>query len=150
MSAYQDLKKCFEMIIHLENCLKDFYDVAEIALRNKESKVLIELLRKKHVDNLQILKNIHVEDYGNIEWVKYSPECNVKNLIPIGKIKRESPPGEIIEHILECEEKIKNFYNEISNKVISRDVKDLFDSLTIFKERQIIEIKKFMEEIEYL
>ncbi len=66
-----------------------------------------------------------------------TPDFNVKYLLPIEKIKKESTSKEIIKYVLEFEEKIKGFYSSISEIIITRNQKELFNSLAIFKERQI-------------
>ena len=144
MIAYKDLKVLLETMIKWENKLTDFYDVAEIAMRDEESKKLIVMLRGNHINNLNIIKDTRIEDYGKDEWIKYAPDLDFKDLIPIGKIKRESPPKEIITHILDYEKKMKNYYFSISEKIITRDEKELFDSLVKFKDRQVFELKTFL------
>ena len=145
MVSFKDLKTLLEIIIDWENKLTDFYDVAEIALREKESKKILAFLRENHVTNLKIIKDINLEEYGKDEWIKYAPDYRVKDLIPIGKIKRDSSPKEIFKNILEYEEKIKAFYSSISEKIISREAKELFDSLVKLKNRQIFELRSFLE-----
>ena len=145
MAIFQDLKTLMNKIIEWENGLTDFYDVAEIALKKKESKEILVLLRQNHVNNLKIIKNTRIEDYGKDEWIRYAPDYKLKELIPIGKIKRESSPKEIITHILDYEEKIKGFYFSVSEIIITRDGKELFDSLVNFKVRQILELKALLE-----
>lgn len=145
MVVFQDLNSLLEIIIKWENKLKDFYDVAEIALKSKESKNVIVVLRENHVNNLQIIKDIHVEDYGKNEIIRNVPDYHDKELIPIGKIKRYSTPKDIVKYILEYEEKLREFYASISENIITRNQKELFDSLVIFKGRQIFEIKQLME-----
>ncbi len=145
MVSFKDLKTLLEIIIDWENKLTDFYDVAEIALREKESKKIIAYLRENHVNNLKIIRDINLEEYGKDEWVKYAPDYRVKDLIPIGKIKRDSSPKEIFKNILEYEEKIKAFYSSISEKIISRETKELFDSLVKLKDKQVFILKSFLE-----
>ena len=145
MVSFKDLKTLLEIIIDWENKLTDFYDVAEIALREKESKKIIAYLRENHVNNLKIIRDINLEEYGKDEWVKYAPDYRVKDLIPIGKIKRDSSPKEIFKNILEYEEKIKAFYFSISEKIISREAKELFDSLVKLKDKQVFILKSFLE-----
>ena len=145
MLVFQYLNSLLETIINWENQLKDFYDVAEIALRSKESKNVIVILRENHVNNLQIIKGIHVEDFGKNEIIKYAPDYHDKELIPIGKIKRDSTPKDIYKNILEYESKLREFYAKISENIITRNQKELFNSFVMFKERQIFEIKQFME-----
>ncbi len=145
MVSFKDLKTLLEIIIDWENKLTDFYDVAEIALREKESKKILAFLRENHVTNLKIIKDINLEEYGKDEWIKYAPDYRVKDLIPIGKIKRDSSPKEIFKNILEYEEKIKAFYFSISEKIISREAKELFDSLVKLKDKQVFILKSFLE-----
>ena len=145
MVVFQDLNSLLEIIIKWEIKLKDFYDVAEIALKSKESKNVIVVLRENHVNNLQIIKDIHVEDYGKNEIIRNVPDYHDKELIPIGKIKRDSTPKDIIKNIFEYESKLKEFYAKISENIITRNQKELFNSFVMFKERQIFEIKQFME-----
>ncbi len=145
MVVFQDLKSLLKIIIRWENKLKDFYDVAEIALRSKESKDVIVLLRKNHVNNLQIIQDTHLKDYGKNEIIRNVPDYHYRELIPIGKIKRDSSPKDIVKYILEYEEKLREFYAKISENIITRNQKDLFESLVTFKKRQIFEIKQFIE-----
>lgn len=145
MAFFKDLATLLEMVIEWENKLTDFYDVAEIALRDVESKRMLEFIRTNHDKILLILKDTHIEDYGQDEWIKYAPDFNVKDLIPIGKIKRDSPPKEIIRNILEFEEKVKEFYSIISEKIISNEAKELFNSLEKLKSKQIYELTTFLD-----
>lgn len=150
MGSYKDLKSIMKDINAMEIGLKDFYDVAELAMKDNKSKDTIRLLRSKHTDNLKIINEIDIDEYGEDEWIKYVPEFNVKLVLPIGKIRRDSPPSEICKYILEYEEKIKGFYSSVSKKIIERDEKDLFDSLATFKDKQIWEIKQLVDYIEYM
>ena len=134
-----------ETVINWENKLCEFYDVAETILKDNESKKIIALLRENHIKNLQIIKDIHIENFGGNEWIIYVPDFNVKNLLPIEKIKRETTSKEIINYVLEFEEKTREFYSSISEIIITRNQKELFNSLAIFEDRQIFEIKKIME-----
>jgi ferritin len=75
----------------------------------------------------------------------YSQEIRTDDLIPKTKLKKNSTPKEVFEHILECEEKVKDFYTTIRDLLISADQQELFSSLVTFKVGQIIEIKDYME-----
>ena len=150
MGAYKDLKAIMENIIGWESSLKDFYDVAEIAMRDEKSKGIIRTLRSNHVDNLQITMEIDIDSFGKNEWVKNVPEYSLRDLIPIGKIKRDSDPLEIFRFILEYEEKVKTIYALISEKILERDEKELFCSLATFKNKQIFEIRRLVAYLEYL
>ena len=59
--------------------------------------------------------------------------------------KRDSTPKDIVKYILEYEEKLRDFYATISETIITRNQKELFDSLLTFKKRQVFEIKQFIE-----
>ncbi|MFW6137725.1 MAG: hypothetical protein ACOC7U_00995 [Spirochaetota bacterium] len=144
--SYRDLKEILNISINWERKLKDFYDVAEVALRDDRSEKVVAILRRKLVQNLKILEGIHPQDYGKVEWVKFPLEYHEKELIPIQRIRRDSSPGEIFEQILEYEIKMRDFYSDISKNIAPGEQKDLFDSLVSFKIRQIIELKKYMED----
>ena len=145
MIVLKDIKEIQKIIIEWEDKLKDFYDVAEIALRSKESKEVIALLRNNHITNLNVIKDTRIEDYGKAEWVRSAPDNIDKDLIPIKTITRESTPKEIFNQILKYEEKLKEFYSSISEIIFSRNHKELFTNLSAFKVRQISEIKRFMK-----
>ena len=148
MVVFKDLKSLMDIVMKWENDLKDFYDVAEIALkRNRKSMAIVSLLKEDHISNFNIIKDIRVENFGKDEWIKYVPDHRAKDLIPIRKINKGSTPKEILTHILDYEEKIRDFYSSISKKIITRDEKELFDSLVKFKDRQILIIKKNMDYI---
>ena len=58
------------MTIEWKNKLMDFYDVAEFALREKESKKILAFLRENHINNLKIIRDIHLEKFGKNERIK--------------------------------------------------------------------------------
>ena len=145
MVVFHDLKGLLKLIIKWEKDLKDFYDVAEIALRNERSRDVLSLLMENHQMNLKVINDIQIENFGINEWVKYAPDHKIKDLIPIRKITRESTPIEIVTHILDYENKIKGFYLSISEKIVSRNEKELFDSFVTFKENQILKIKQLLD-----
>ncbi len=143
--AFKNLKEILDITIRWEKSLKDFYDVAEFALRSGESKEVIALLRSNLMTRLDILKNINLDDYGRTGWVRYAPDYRGDALIPIKSISRDADPLEIFTQILEYEEKLKNFYQTISSKLVATKQRELFDSLVQFKDEQIFEINKFMD-----
>jgi hypothetical protein len=143
--AFKNLKEILDITVRWEKSLKDFYDVAEFALRNKKSKEVIDLLRSNLVVRLEILQNINLDDYGKTGWVRYAPDYKDESLIPIKTISRDANPQEIFTRILEYVKKLKSFYQTISSKLVAAKQKELFDSLVQFKEDQIYEINRFME-----
>ena len=146
MIAFKDLSEILKITVRWENKLKDFYDVAEYGLKNEKSKKTVQMLRGKLVDKLQILKGVNLNSFGKTEWVRYAPSYKDEDLIPVGKIHRDTEPAVIFEHLLDYEGKLKSIYSSIANNLISRDQKDLFESLVRFKEEQIEEIRHLSKE----
>ncbi len=146
MIAFKDLSEILKITVRWENKLKDFYDVAEYALKNEKSKKTVQTLRERLVNKLEILKGVNPSKYGKTEWVRYAPSYKDDDLIPVGKIRRDAEPAVIFEHLLDYEGKLKSIYSSIANNLISRDQKELFESLVLFKEEQIEEIRHFREE----
>jgi hypothetical protein len=147
---YQDLQGILNLTIGWEKELKDFYDVAEVALRDERSRKAVTLLRDRLLHNLKVLEAVDVEKYGKTEWVLYSMDFRTEELIPKTMLKRDSTPREIFERILECEEKLKGFCAMIRDLLVSREQGELFDSLVAFRVAQIIEIKSFMESFDQI
>ena len=102
MISFKDLKEILSITIKWEGKLKDFYDVAEFALSNNESKKVISGLRNNLLKNLDVLKNIDFKNYGKTQWVRYASDYRDDELIPIRKVTRDSTPEEIFNQILEC------------------------------------------------
>ncbi|HEB11672.1 MAG TPA: hypothetical protein ENI06_10720 [Spirochaetales bacterium] len=144
MIAYKELQDVLKITVGWEKKLNDLYDVAEIGLRNKESRKIIAFLKEKQIRNLEILKNININDYGRTEWVRYASDYREEDLIPSRNITKDSPPEEIFSHIVEYEEKLKEFYSSIVSLLVTEEQKELFSSLVTFKESQISEIKNLM------
>lgn len=146
MIAFKSLSEILKTTVRWEDKLKDFYDVAEYALKNEKSKITVQMLRDKHVDKLEILKRVDPLRYGKTEWVRYAPSYRDADLIPVGKIRRDAEPGEIFEHLVDFENKLKNIYSSIADNLVSREQKELFESLVLFKEEQIEEIRHLREQ----
>jgi hypothetical protein len=142
MIAFKSLSDILRTMIGWEKKLKDFYDVAEYALRNEKSKKTVQTLRERHEEKLEILRNVDPSSHGKTEWVRYAPSYREEDLIPVGKIQRDAEPEEIFEHLLDYEGKLKSIYASIATNLISRSQKDLFESLVRFKEEQIEEIRR--------
>jgi hypothetical protein len=145
MIAFKDLSEILKITIGWENKLKDFYDVAEFAMKNEESKKVIRLLREQLVEKLEILSGINVAGFGKTEWVRYASDYRDEDLIPVGTIGRQSTPREIYAHLLDYEAKLKGIYAGIAANLISRSQKELFESLAQFKEEQSDEVRRLME-----
>ena len=141
MIAFKSLSEILKTTVGWENKLKDFYDVAEYALQNPQSKQTVQALRERHMNKLEILRGVDLSSHGKTGWVRYAPGYREEDLIPIGKIRRDSMPEEIYEHLLDYESKLKNVYASVAANLVSRDQKELFESLVLFKEEQIAEIR---------
>jgi hypothetical protein len=148
MIAFKSLSEILNTMLGWENKLKDFYDVAEYALQNEKSKKTVQTLRERHVNRLEILRGVDPCSHGKTEWVRYAPSYKEDDLIPVGKIRRDAEPGEIFEHLLDYESKLKSIYSSIANNLISRSQKELFESLVLFKEEQIQEIRHLAADAE--
>jgi NADH:ubiquinone oxidoreductase subunit C len=145
MIAFKDLKEILEITIRWENKLKDFYDVAEFAMKSEESKKVIRLLRERLVEKLGILSGVDLAGFGKTEWVRYAPAYREEELIPVGEMHRNATPQEIFTHLLDYEDKLKKTYAGIAANLISRSQKELFESLVQFKEEQSEEVRRLME-----
>ncbi len=143
MIAFKELKAVLKTSVVWEKKLKDFYDVAEYAVKSEDSKKVISLLRGNLVEKLEILDDIKLDKYGKTEWIQFAPDFK-EDIIPTQRINRDSTPREIINQILECEMQLKSFYASIHSNLIIRSQKELFDSLVTFKDNQISEIKNLL------
>ena len=141
MIAFKSLSEILQTMIGWEQKLKDFYDVAEYALQNEQSKKTVRTLRERHEEKLEILRNVDPSSHGKTEWVRYAPSYREEDLIPVGRIRRDAQPDEIYEHLLDYEGKLKSVYSSIATNLISRSQRELFESLVLFKEEQIEEIR---------
>lgn len=128
-----------------ERKLKDFYDVAEVALQKDSSKETVKLLKGKLLQKLQILEGIKIERFGKTEWIRYVSDLKDEDIIPKGRIRRDSSPVEIFTHLLDYHVRLKRVYGAISDSLITRNQKELFESLALFKEEQIQEIKRLKD-----
>ena len=147
---YRDLQDILTLTAGWEKELKDLYDVAEIALRDEKSRKVVALLRDNLVKNLAVLERVDVAKYGKMEWVRYAVDLRTEDIIPKTKLKKDSTPKEIFDQILECEEKLKDFYSNIRDLLSSSEQQELFDSLVTFKVGQIIEIKSYVDSYDYM
>lgn len=142
MIAFKDLKEILRITLEWENKLKDFYDVAEFALKNEQSKEAVRLIRNKHIEKLEILRDVKPESFGKMEWIRFTLDYKEEDLIPVGKIQRSATAGDIFNHLLDYEEKLKNIYSRVAENLVSRNHKELFESLVLFKEEQIAEVRR--------
>jgi len=145
MAVFRDLKKLLEMAVVWEERLTDFYDAVERTSRAKELCQNIVLLKKRHVENLDIVRCIDIEAYGKDEWIQNVPEIDVENLLCLSSVTEDMSMREIFARVLKFERRMKEFYGFVADKVIDIDEKELFESLVQFKDWQIIEIRRNLE-----
>ena len=144
MISFKSLDDILRITLQWEQRLGDFYDVAEIAMQNEESKRVVALLRNKLTEKLRVLESIDLNKFGKTEWIRYAPDYKEDELFSTGKIQRQSSPQEIFTHLANYEEKLKNVYARIAESLIAQTQKELFESLAQFKGEQIEEINRLM------
>jgi rubrerythrin len=142
MIAFNEVSELVRLALRLERKLKDFYDVAEVALQNPESKRVVAQLRDRLEEKLAALAAVDTKRFGRGEYLKVAPDLREDEVVPRRGITRSSTPGEIIARILASEERLQRFYAEVSEKLVVRDQKDLFASLAAFKEAQLSDIRQ--------
>jgi ferritin len=145
MFAFKELSEILKKTVDWERKLKDFYDVAEYALKTRESRNTVTMLKDRLAEKLHILEGVDPAKHGNVEWVRYAPAYKEEELIPIGNITRNSAPEEICSQLLDYESKLRSVYRSIAENLINRTQKELFESLVLFKDEQIAEIRRCAE-----
>ncbi|TFG61002.1 MAG: hypothetical protein E4H36_11145 [Spirochaetales bacterium] len=146
MLAFKELQDILQITIKWEEKIKELYEVAEYGLKDMEAKNVIVFLKENHTSRLDILKNLKVKDYGATEWVRFSADYKTNDLITAKIIRKDSTALEICNVILEYENKIRDFYEKIANNLKTASQKELFESLTSFKDEQISRIKNFKDQ----
>ena len=144
MLAFRNLEDIVGKAIGWETALKGFYEVAEVAMRNPESKKLVVVLGEKLAERLRILKELDVKKFGSVEWVRFVSVYRDDEIVPKTAITRDSTPEEIFGVMLGVDEKLQRFYAELAGNLVSRSQKELFQSLALFKSEQIESIKGYM------
>jgi hypothetical protein len=145
MIAFKNLKDILRITLDWEGSLKDFYDVAEFALKNEAAKKALHALREGLVEKLEILKGIKVEDFGKSEYVRFAMDYKIDDLIPKDSIRRGAEARDIFTHLESYERKLADIYSRIAETLVSRRQKELFESLARFKEEQVAEISRLQE-----
>jgi len=144
--AFKNVDEILAKAVAWEQKLKDFYDVAEVAMQNQESRKTVALLRDKLVEKLEVLRNVDPAKYGTSEWVRYAADHNVADFDPAEMIGRNSSPQEVFSHIVAYQKRIQEFYTRIADKLVGRNQKELFESLAAFKSEQIEELGRVMRQ----
>ena len=144
MIAFKNVKEILAKSLAWEQKLKDLYDVAEVAMRRDESRKTVALLRDNLVTKLAVLRTVDTADHGTTEWVRYAGDFNDADLISAESIRRDSSPEEILSHIVTYQKHLEDFYSRLAENLVSRDQKELFESLATFKSDQIKEFGRLM------
>ena len=144
MIAFKNVAEILDKSLTWEQELKDLYDVAEFAMKSDESRKTVALLRDNLEKKLAVLKKVDPADHGSAEWVRYAADYNDKDLINAESITRDSAPEEILSHIVTYQERLRDFYGRIAENLVSRDQRELFESLAAFKSEQIEEFGLIM------
>jgi len=145
MISFSDLKGVLAATVRWEQKLKDFYDVAEFAMKSRESKEAVVRLRENHMERLSVLENVDVARFGSSEWIRFAPAYDDEDIVPVHGISRDSTPSQVVDRIVSCEKNLRDFYAAVATHLISRDQKDLFASLVTFKDNQIAQIEQLLD-----
>lgn len=144
MISFKKLKDILATSVEWEQQMESLYEVAEIGLKEKEAKELLSFLMKNHKRNLNIIKNLDVNDYGPDEWVKFTADFSVLSQIPHHQITGESTAEEIFARVKSYEDSLQSFYKRVSEHTVSGNQTELFESLALMKNIQLDSIKDFM------
>lgn len=144
MIAFSEVSELVSLALRLERKLKDFYDVAEIALHDPAARSVVVVLRDRLQEKLAALDAIDAKRFGRGEYLKVAPELREDEVVPRRGITRSSSPADIVARILESEEQLRRYYAQVADKLVVRDQKDLFASLAAFKEAQIADIRRIV------
>ena len=145
MIAFKDLKEVLRITLEWEANLKDFYDVAEFALKSEAAKNAVRLLRDRLQEKLTVLKGVKTEDYGKTEWIRFTLDYKMQDLIPRGTIDRSASAADIFAHLIDYEDKLASIYGRIAETLVSRGHKELFESLARFKNEQTAEVRRLQQ-----
>jgi ferritin len=143
MIAFKNLKEILDITLRWEQSLKDFYDVAEFALKSEASRKTVRLLRAKLEEKLAVLRGVRPEDFGKAEWIRFTLDAKAEELTP--RLNRNSDAGEIFRHLLDFQGRLSGVYARIAETVVSRGQKELFESLARFKEEQVAEVRRLQD-----
>jgi hypothetical protein len=143
MIAFKNLKEILRITLQWESSLKDFYDVAEFALKSEASKKAVRLLRARLEEKLAVLRGVRPEDFGKAEWIRFTLDYKPEELTP--KLSRASAAEQIFRHLVDFQGKLGGVYARIADTVVSRGQKELFESLARFKEEQGAEVRRLQE-----
>jgi len=144
MIAFKNVEEILKKSLAWEKKLKDLYDVAEVAMKRDESRTTVALLRDNLEKKLEVLRNVDTAAHGTAEWVRYAGDFNDADLIAADSITRDSSPDEILNHIVTYQRHLQEFYRRLAENLVSREQKELFESLAAFKAEQIGEFGRLV------
>lgn len=139
--AFYNLEEILRLVIAWEEELYSFYDMMEEYLKDERSRQTADLLQKKQVKAIEMLRSINLKEYAHAEYVKNIPDYLSEDVMPHFEIAADSSPREVMETILSYEEKLEVFYTHLRDVLTFAKSRDLFDMLIQFKMGQIKEIK---------
>ena len=142
MIAFKDASEIIRFALRLEHKLKDFYDVAEVALRSVESRRMVAVLRERLEEKLAALTAVDLRRFGRGEFMKVVPALSEDEIVPRQAIGRDASPAQIVDGMLASEERLRRFYAEIAERLVAREQKDLFNSLVAFKDAQLADLRQ--------
>jgi rubrerythrin len=143
--AIYHVEEILKKIVEWEEWLEKFYVLMLKVSKNERSRKTVCVLQRNHEKNLNILRNIHPQDYHPSEFIKNAPDYHSADVIPHYELQESSSPEEIFEKIIGYEEKLLDFYRHLRQLAVYQKTKDLFDMLINFKISQIKEIKGIMD-----
>jgi len=146
--AFKSLSEVLSKTIAWEEKLLDFYDVAEVALKHKESKKAVAMLRSNLAEKLDVVRSIKPERFGSASWIRYLGDYREEDLLAIQSITRDSLPAEILSHLERYGSMLQSFYQDVASRLTNRSQKELFESLALFKSEQIAELRRAMKHLE--
>jgi len=142
MLAYRNLKDIVDKVIVWETERRGLYQVAAVALRNPESRKLVELLEADLAERLRILCELDLRKFGGLEWMKIAALPSDDEMVPRKSISRDSSPEDIVRVIIDAGERLMRFYEQTERSLVSRSQKELFKSLALFTSEQIRSIRE--------
>ena len=145
MLAYKELQDILATTLKWEQAMLELYQVAELGVKKEDAAKTISFLMENHTAQMDVLKNIKIENYGPTEWVKFSADLHEDDIVPKKTIKRDSTSQEICSAILEYEKNLRNFYQMVTDHLNTEQQKELFQSLVVFKENQIEKIQNCLK-----
>ncbi len=145
MAVFSDLKSLMAKAVTWENRLTEFYEQAEALAEFAGCKHVIAMLKEKHEQNLNIINGVNVEDFGRDEWVRGADDIDLDDILSFRDITPDTLGCDVARHIIDFETRFRDFYRSLADEIVTAEEKELFASLAIFKEKQIFEIKRCLE-----